>query len=76
MDAVKRLWSVNVVVHGCLGATAVHTDISCAINEENKIIIQKNKIRAIYLSIYIFLYIVFVSVEQYMQQPLNGVTSY
>lgn len=39
-------------------------------------IIQKNKIIAIYLFIYIFLYIVCVSLEQYMQQPLNGVTSY
>lgn len=38
--------------------------------------IQKNKIIAIYLFIYIFLYIVCVSLEQYMQQPLNGVTSY
>lgn len=68
MDAIKDLRAVNIVVHRCLEATEVHTDISCAINEEK--INQKNKNQSnlsIYLYIYIFLYIVFVSVEQYMQ---------
>lgn len=75
MDAIQHLWSVKIVVHRCLAETEVHTNISCASNEE-KMMIQKNKIIAIYLFIYIFLYIVCVSLEQYMQQPLNGVTSY